>query len=578
MENTYDRSPDACKVLAISSAPSTLALVRRLADSDYLPPVPLTEGEASMALTVESHEFSYAAVAVAARELQGSAPFALAIVDIQPTTEVIAEQLIGALYHTDLRLQIVVLLSPGSVPGKPLLDVMNRSNRLACLRMPCDADDLSMVAKLMTAKWVCERKLETHKSQPAETAGPERTTAQESDSPPSGREAGNQSVNLAAIGSLASGIAHEFNNFLTVVQSQMGIAMQQARSLPGVVSLLKQVMESAHNASKLSRKLVSLTPQETSSPTALNLGNFVDEEVAMLRKTLGEHLVLKTEHAADTPEAWADPAIVGQIIVNVAVHAKSAMQGGGTLQFSTRVADLEAGGKLARAFPGTRHGRYVMLSIEDPDPAQESEGAGDVPLVSPMLASLDQSPNDRLAWIRETLVACGGAFNVTLIPGMIRHYQLLFPVAEGHVEIEASPAPALSAGPSNTHPATILVVDDDETICMVMTQVLGSVQHRVLTAANADEGWSQWRQNRGTIKLLITDINMPGGANGVALGKAVQEEDGSVPVIYTSGYRATAQFADLIAGANYLPKPFGMNDLLTVVRSNLVKHERHGLD
>jgi DNA-binding NtrC family response regulator len=110
---------------------------------------------------------------------------------------------------------------------------------------------------------------------------------------------------------------------------------------------------------------------------------------------------------------------------------------------------------------------------------------------------------------------------------------------------------------------------------MVVTQVLGMENHRVLLANNADEGWRQWRQNSSSIKLVITDINMPGGANGIALGQAIQEEDRTVPVIYTSGYRATHQFEELMVGNNYLPKPFGMSDLLKVVNRNLVGQEKN---
>ena len=99
--------------------------------------------------------------------------------------------------------------------------------------------------------------------------------------------------------------------------------------------------------------------------------------------------------------------------------------------------------------------------------------------------------------------------------------------------------------------------------------MLATTNHDILTAGNADEAWQQWRLHRSAIKLVITDINMPGEADGVALGKVVQAEDASVPIIYTSGYRAASQFAHLKDGVNYLSKPFGMADLLKVVERNL---------
>jgi CheY-like chemotaxis protein len=128
----------------------------------------------------------------------------------------------------------------------------------------------------------------------------------------------------------------------------------------------------------------------------------------------------------------------------------------------------------------------------------------------------------------------------------------------------AEPAPADAASKD-----LILVVDDDETIAQIMTQVLVAHHRAAITAHNADEAWRLWRRHRENIRLIITDINMPGGANGVELARAIHQDDPAMPVIYTSGQRATAIHSSLQAGVNYLPKPFGMNDLLRVVQLNL---------
>lgn len=136
-----------------------------------------------------------------------------------------------------------------------------------------------------------------------------------------------------------------------------------------------------------------------------------------------------------------------------------------------------------------------------------------------------------------------------------------------------SAAPAESAPVETPAKDLILVVDDDETIAQIMTQVLVAHQRATLTAPNADEAWRLWRRHRDRIRLVITDINMPGGANGVELARAIHQDDPAMPVIYTSGQRATALHSALKAGVNYLPKPFGMNDLLRVVQLNLEAHK-----
>ena len=132
-----------------------------------------------------------------------------------------------------------------------------------------------------------------------------------------------------------------------------------------------------------------------------------------------------------------------------------------------------------------------------------------------------------------------------------------------------NPPPAESAPYIDAAQEFILVVDDDETITQIMSQVLVAHQHATITAHNADEAWRLWRRHLDRICLVITDINMPGGANGVELARAIQQDRPNIPVIYTSGQRATAAHSTLKAGVNYLPKPFGMNDLLHVVQLNL---------
>jgi CheY-like chemotaxis protein len=115
----------------------------------------------------------------------------------------------------------------------------------------------------------------------------------------------------------------------------------------------------------------------------------------------------------------------------------------------------------------------------------------------------------------------------------------------------------------------ILVVDDDEMIGQIMMQVLVAHHHKVLIAHNADKAWSIWRRHRDSILLVITDVNMPGGANGFELARAIHEDHPGMPVIYTSGQRASAANPALQSGVNYLPKPFGMSDLIRIIQLNL---------
>ena len=524
------------------------------------------------------HPLDYNLVDLVMRSRQTEWPFAVVIVDVQPGTETKAEQILNALYYAEPALGIVVLLSDGATLSQSMLDLITHSPRLTFVQMPGSVAQIYQTLKIMLALWEFRHR---HSDTDSPRGNAEESGANARSTQPPAAEGSAPAMHLEVVGSLAAGIAHEFNNVLTVIQSQMDMAMQQAGSLPGVVQLLNQVMETARSASTLSRKLVSFTPDEESNPEAVDLSSAVDEEVMLLSKTLGDHIRVEVNHGPQVPAVWADPATISQLIINVAIHARNAMTEGGTLQISTARISHETGSKYARLFPHASHGEYVMLTMEDPNPMDDSTHPDPSRVVVTLPSSVQRAADDRLAWIQHTIHAAGGAFNVTLLPGMIRTYQMLFPLAKTQPQ-----APAEAGSPQQlalrnedmpAQPSTVLVVDDDDTICMIMSQVLATKKHRVLIAKSADEAWQQWCQHRSTIKLLITDINMPGGANGVTLGHAIQEQDGSVPVIYTSGHRAVHQFAELEIGNNYLPKPFGMNDLLAVANRALLSHGHYGL-
>ncbi len=516
------------------------------------------EAPTPQVMRVTHAPMNYAVVEQVTRASQNGLPYAVVILEIQPGMEAMAEQIVGALYHSDLHVQIMLLTAPGAMPMRRLMETVGQSPRMATLNLPCDEAELAQWIRVLASKWAGEKAAARMPEAPHAVVLPEPTTKS---SPPAADKA--NAVTLEAMGSLATGIAHEFNNVLTVIQNQMDMAMRQAGGLPEVVTLLGQMMHSARDASALTRKLVAHAPEAPGQPGPAQITTLVDEEVALLKKTLGEQITLMVEHAPDLPPVWVDPMVVSQVLVNTAVHARAAMPQGGTLQFSTRPVQVETGGKYARLFKEARQGEYVMLTVEDPNPAEPPQA---VPAVPPA--------DERLTWLRRTLEMHGGAFNATLIPGMVRVYQMLFPLAIERPELMNTAPPEEDMTDDDTTPATILVVDDDEAICMIMSQVLTMQKHRVLTAHNADEGWQRWCQNRHTIKLLVTDINMPGGANGVALGQAIKEDDRTVPVVYTSGHRAAYQYTDLSVGQNYLPKPFGMSDLLKVVDQNLAASRR----
>lgn len=546
----------ACRILAVTSSQTT---VERLQVLEHRSAEMRNVQVRSASWSVRCCEFDFRAVEIVTRAMHQGEPYAVVVVDTQQIPETLAVPLINALHQVDPGLQLLVLATQGTPMFRHLMAVTEAEDRLAVVRTPCEDAELRQMLSVLTVKWAGEWQARHLR---AELEGMRPATPGD--------------FNLDAVGSLAAGIAHQFNNVLTVIQNQIDLALQQMGNPQEMEHLLTQVLDTARDAAALSRKLVRLSPAEFGPAETVDLAQAVDEETALLGKTLGEDIAWQVDRSDELLTVLAPPALISQMILNVAVHARRTMPEGGTLHFSTRRVRHETGNRHARHFPRVQHREYVLLTIEDPNPGTHSD-------------SVPTSQDERLIWMQEAMHGCGGAFNATLVPGMVKTYELLFPLAEPTPVVreatpistdlvlppEAAKAPLPIAGlPSQV---TILAVDDDETISLIMGQVLGTRGHRTLMAHNADEAWRIWQQSRNSIHMVITDINMPGGANGVALADAIKEDDATVPIIYTSGHRATAIYPHLKPGLNYLPKPFGMSDLLKIVEANLAGRQSHGM-
>lgn len=546
----------ACRILAVTSSQTT---VERLQVLEHRSAEMRNVQVRSASWSVRCCEFDFRAVEIVTRAMHQGEPYAVVVVDTQQIPETLAVPLINALHQVDPGLQLLVLATQGTPMFRHLMAVTEAEDRLAVVRTPCEDAELRQMLSVLTVKWAGEWQARHLR---AELEGMRPATPGD--------------FNLDAVGSLAAGIAHQFNNVLTVIQNQIDLALQQMGNPQEMEHLLTQVLDTARDAAALSRKLVRLSPAEFGPAETVDLAQAVDEETALLGKTLGEDIAWQVDRSDELLTVLAPPALISQMILNVAVHARRTMPEGGTLHFSTRRVRHETGNRHARHFPRVQHREYVLLTIEDPNPGTHSD-------------SVPTSQDERLIWMQEAMHGCGGAFNATLVPGMVKTYELLFPLAEPTPVVreatpistdlvlppEAAKPPLPIAGlPSQV---TILAVDDDETISLIMGQVLGTRGHRTLMAHNADEAWRIWQQSRNSIHMVITDINMPGGANGVALADAIKEDDATVPIIYTSGHRATAIYPHLKPGLNYLPKPFGMSDLLKIVEANLAGRQSHGM-
>ena len=155
-------------------------------------------------------------------------------------------------------------------------------------------------------------------------------------------------------------------------------------------------------------------------------------------------------------------------------------------------------------------------------------------------------------------------------------FSIYLPVATGTAPTAATPEKKLLSHNAEDESSTILIVDDEDSVRQVMEYVLTSQGHKVLTAGDANEAWTIWREKASIIKLALIDVKLPGGVSGFDLEKALASDDPTLPVIFTCGYSPTtlSNAKELKAGENFLPKPFGMVELLNIVGQALLKPAR----
>ncbi|MDP1591065.1 MAG: response regulator, partial [Prosthecobacter sp.] len=378
---------------------------------------------------------------------------------------------------------------------------------------------------------------------------------------------------LETLGRLADGIAHFLNNRLTDIQGHLGMALSAKDGSPQMRECLEELRYAAQRAASLTMQMVKYNHREFLSPCAVRLDELIHAEAALLRRTLGEQINIDIQHEPDLPEVMADPASLGQIILNLAVHARDAMPQGGSLTIQTRSLPIADSAAAAKIHAEAKPGNYVLMLLSD-----TSKGMSDTELSRLFDASavVPDENNGRgigMVLVQGLLRHQGGWITVHSVRDVGTEFAICLPAVTSSVPTASGTNIKLLDSTPDSAASTILVVDDEDSVRQVMEYVLTSQGHNVLAARDANEAWAMWRSRASIIKLAIIDIRLPGGVNGFELERAIKDEDPTLPVILTCGYSATNmnQERELIPGQNFLPKPFGMVELLNITGQALAQ-------
>jgi len=353
----------------------------------------------------------------------------------------------------------------------------------------------------------------------------------------------------AALG--PAGVAHDVNNLLAAILGDCGFLLRQVRRDDRLRTMVEGVMNAAEFAALLTRQLVASSGASSRSAQALDLGEVLAKMTGTLRAVLGSEITLKVRAQRGSGAIEADPGDLIRLILNLAFNARDAMPGGGTLVLTT--ARTEPDGKRSDQPGGAGPARYVMLTASDTGCGMGEETKAH--LFEPSFTTKAKTgPGGRgmgLATIQEVVRTAGGFIEVDSERGRgttFRIYLRRLPSP-----LRAPPA-RHAVIPRTRRPATILVVEDNESVRQSVCRTLEMCGHAVVAAASAPEALEIAARTNAPIHLLLTDAKLP-GANGLVLARRLRASHPETKVLLTSGYPYRGKSGQgLLAG--FLLKPF----------------------
>jgi two-component system, cell cycle sensor histidine kinase and response regulator CckA len=380
-----------------------------------------------------------------------------------------------------------------------------------------------------------------------------------------------QSQRMEAVGRLAGGISHDFNNLLTVILSYSDLIAQAVQGQPRVTSDATELQRAGERAVGLTRQLLAFSRQQILKPADLDVNAVVSAMATMLRSIIGEDVVLKLIPADVPAVVRADVGQLEQVIVNLAVNARDAMPGGGTLTLAVWPATLDDDVARRWGVP-VENGPYIVIEVSDTGQGMDAETQRRI--FEPFFSTKDKGRGTGLglATVYGIVKQSGGYIWVHSQVGSGATFEIWLPRIAGSAE---PVAPSRRMRPFVRGCERVLVVEDEHAVRTLARRVLEEAGYTVLDAANADQALTVLRTLGEPIDLLCTDVVMP-GVNGRELAQEVEIMCPAVKVLYMSGYddgvlavRMRGSGGTLPPDIALLEKPFTPETLTRRVRDVL---------
>jgi signal transduction histidine kinase/ActR/RegA family two-component response regulator len=372
-----------------------------------------------------------------------------------------------------------------------------------------------------------------------------------------------QAQKMEAVGQLAGGVAHDFNNILAATMINLSLLQTNPHLDAETRETLKELELESRRASQLVRQLLQFSRKSVMRIKRLNVNEVLENLFKMLRRLIGENIRIEWNADSGLPQIEADSGMLEQVVVNLCLNARDAMPQGGDLRISTRTCEI--GRSQYPAQPERLAGLYVVITVGDTGCGMDDETMQH--LFEPFFTTkeIGRGTGLGLASVYGIVKQHGGWVEVESQVDKGSKFAVFLPVELAHdPEIGAS----ISEVPPQRGTEVVLLVEDEITLRRAARQTLHLLGYEVLEANHGREALGLWQQRGGRIDLLLTDLVLPEALTGLDLAARLRSEKPGLKVIITTGYNSKSDQSGVPTdmGYLYLPKPYDVNALADMVR------------
>jgi two-component system, cell cycle sensor histidine kinase and response regulator CckA len=370
---------------------------------------------------------------------------------------------------------------------------------------------------------------------------------------------------MEAVGRLAGGVAHDFNNMLTVIAGYNRMILDEISTLDPLRGYAEEILKAADRAGALTNQLLAFSRRQIMQPRVIDLNAVIGQTENMLRRLIGEDIELVLNLAADSGNIKADPNHIEQAIVNLAVNSRDAMPLGGRITIET--AHVQIDETYAKTHMGVKPGEFVMIAVSDTGHGMDSATRQNI--FEPFFTTKQRGKGTGLglATVYGVVKQTGGDIWVYSEPGQGTTFKLYFP------RVAEAASPGAVENPEHLDREggeTVMLVEDETQVRDFEVRILEQLGYAVLAAANGEEAIAASRAHPGEISLLVTDVVMP-NMSGRQVADALLSSRPALRVLYLSGYteNTVVNHGVLDSNVDFLSKPFSRDALARKIREIL---------